>query len=86
MILDNEAADRAQLVGREIRGFREGYMLEPELRERAVSADVNMSGFVAFVTEEEEPVRTHAKNCRHSESTILLGVASGESHTAQTAV
>ena len=70
VILDHEAADRAQLVGGEVRGFHEGDRLEPELRERAVSADVNVSGFVAFVAEEEEPVWTHAKNCRHSGLTI----------------
>ena len=37
MILDNETAQRAELVRREVRGFSEGDRLEPELRERTVA-------------------------------------------------
>lgn len=57
VILDDEAADRAQLVGREIRGFRKGDRLEPELRERTVSGDVNVSRFVALVADQANPRR-----------------------------
>jgi hypothetical protein len=43
VILDNETAQRAELVRREVRGFSEGNRLEPELRERTVAAQVATS-------------------------------------------
>lgn len=69
MILDHETAQRAELVRREVR-FGERHWLGPELRERAVAAHVNVRGLVVFVTEEEEPVRAYAKDCRHGQLTI----------------
>jgi hypothetical protein len=41
VILDNEIAQRAELVRRKVRGFSEGNRLEPELRERTVAAHVS---------------------------------------------
>ena len=66
---------RAELMSREVRRVNERDGLEPELRERAVALNVNVRRFVAFVTEEEEPVRTDTKNCRQSPLTISSSAA-----------
>lgn len=63
-MLDDEAAEGTELVRREVRGFSERHWVEPEFRERAVAAHVNMRRIVVFVTEEEEPVWAYAKDCR----------------------
>lgn len=57
-MLDDEVADRAEFVRREVRRLSERDGLEPELRERAIALHVNVRGFVVFIAEEEEPVRT----------------------------
>jgi hypothetical protein len=57
---------RAELVSWEVRGVGERDRLEPELRERAVALNVDVRRFVAFVTEEEEPVGTDAKDRRQA--------------------
>ena len=74
-MLDDEAAEGTELVRREVRGFSERHWVEPEFRERAVAAHVNMRRLVVFVTEEEEPVWAYAKDCRHSQLTISSSAA-----------
>ena len=81
-MLDHEAAKGSELVRREVRGFSERNRLEPEFRERAVPAHVNMRGLVVLVTEEEETVRTYAKDCRHSQLTISSSAASASESAA----
>jgi hypothetical protein len=81
-MLDDEAAKCAELVRREVRGFSEHHGLEPEFRERAVPAHVNMRRLVVLVTEEEEPVRAYAKDCRHSQLTISSSAASASEPAA----
>jgi hypothetical protein len=57
-------------------GLSERDGLEPEFSERAIALHVNVRRLVAFVTEEEEPVRTDAKDRRQSPLTISSSAAS----------
>ena len=81
-MLDHEVADRAEFVRREVRRLSERDGLEPELRERAVALHVNVRRLVVFITEEEEPVRTYAKDGRHSPLTISSSAASASESAA----
>ena len=75
-MLDDEALHLPEFVRREIRGLNERDRLEPEFRERAIALYVDVGWFVAFVTEEEEAIRTDAKDGRQSPLTISTSAAS----------
>jgi hypothetical protein len=74
-MLDDEALYLTEFVCRKVRGLSERDGLEPEFRERAIALNVDVSWFVAFVTEKEEAVRTDAKDGRHSPLTISSSAA-----------
>jgi hypothetical protein len=62
VILDHEIANLTALVCREVRRPSERHGFEPEVGERPVALDVNVSAFAVFITEVEEPVRAYAKD------------------------
>ncbi|SRR6266540_2479100 len=78
-ILDHEVPHRTEFVRGKIGGLSERDGFQPELSEGAVAPHVNVRGFVAFVTEEEEAVRTDAKDRRQSPLTISSSAASAAS-------
>lgn len=79
-ILDYVIPHDAEFMRWKVRRLSEHNRLEPELSEGAIALHVNVRRLVAFVTEEEEPVRTDAQNRRQSP---LMGGASAASEEAK---
>ena len=74
-MLDHQVAYRAELVRGKVRRLSERDGIEPEFRERAIALHMDVRRLVVLITEEKEPVRTYAKDGRHSPLTISSSAA-----------